>query len=72
MLNQVPGKRTTTTDSSTKFIAGASVDTTVTGESLAPHRGRTTQVWQTRNCCEAAATAARPGPQRRIRMVFGL
>lgn len=47
VLNLPPGKRTTTTDSSTKFIGGAAVNTTVTGESLALHRGRTTMVWQT-------------------------
>jgi len=47
LLNLPPGKRTTTTDSSTKFIGGAAVDTTVTGESVALHRGRTTMVWQT-------------------------
>ncbi len=47
VLNLPQGKRTTTTDSSTKFMAGARVDTVVTGESLALHRGRTTQVWQT-------------------------
>jgi len=47
ILNLPPGKRTTTTDSSTKFIGGARVDTTVVGESLALHRGRTTMVWQT-------------------------
>ena len=41
------GARTTTTDSSTKFIGGAKVDTVVTGESVALHRGRTTMVWQT-------------------------
>jgi 1,4-dihydroxy-2-naphthoyl-CoA hydrolase len=41
------GARTTTTDSSTKFIAAAKVDTVVTGEAVALHRGRTTQVWQT-------------------------
>jgi 1,4-dihydroxy-2-naphthoyl-CoA hydrolase len=41
------GARTTTTDSSTKFIAAAKVDTVVTAESVALHRGRTTQVWQT-------------------------
>jgi 1,4-dihydroxy-2-naphthoyl-CoA hydrolase len=46
-VNLPDGKRTTTTDSSTKFIAAASVGTTVTGECLALHRGRTTQVWQT-------------------------
>lgn len=47
VLNLAPGKKTTTTDSSTKFIAGAKVGSTVTGESVALHRGRTTQVWQT-------------------------
>jgi len=47
VVNLGPGKRTTTTDSSTKFIAGAKVNTTVTGESVALHRGRTTMVWQT-------------------------
>jgi uncharacterized protein (TIGR00369 family) len=47
VLNLAPGKRTTTTDSSTKFIAGARVGTRVTGESIALHRGRTTMVWQT-------------------------
>ncbi|HTP70812.1 MAG TPA: PaaI family thioesterase [Burkholderiaceae bacterium] len=47
VLNMAAGKRTTTTDSSTKFIAGARVDTVVTAECLALHRGRTTQVWQT-------------------------
>ena len=47
VINLGLGQRTTTTDSSTKFIAGAKVGSTVTGESLALHRGRTTQVWQT-------------------------
>ncbi|VTU20228.1 Putative esterase [Variovorax sp. PBL-H6] len=47
VINMPQGKRTTTTDSSTKFIGGARVNTTVTGESLALHRGRTTMVWQT-------------------------
>lgn len=47
VLNMPQGKRTTTTDSSTKFIGGARVNTTVTGESVALHRGRTTMVWQT-------------------------
>ena len=41
------GARTTTTDSSTKFISGAKLGTVVTGECVALHRGRTTQVWQT-------------------------
>jgi 1,4-dihydroxy-2-naphthoyl-CoA hydrolase len=47
ILNMPSGKRTTTTDSSTKFIGGAKVGTTVFGECLALHRGRTTMVWQT-------------------------
>jgi uncharacterized protein (TIGR00369 family) len=47
LLNLPDGKRTTTTDSSTKFIGAARVDTIVTGESVALHRGRTTMVWQT-------------------------
>ena len=47
VLNLPAGKRTTTTDSSTKFIAGAPAGTVVTGESVALHRGRTTMVWQT-------------------------
>ena len=47
VVNLGPGKKTTTTDSSTKFIAGAAVNTTVVGESIALHRGRTTMVWQT-------------------------
>jgi 1,4-dihydroxy-2-naphthoyl-CoA hydrolase len=47
VLNLPPGKRTTTTDSSTKFIGGARLGSTVVGESLALHRGRTTMVWQT-------------------------
>ena len=47
VLNLPPGARTTPTDSSTKFIAGAPVGSTVTGESAAFHKGRSTMVWQT-------------------------
>ena len=47
ILNMPQGKRTTTTDSSTKFIGAARVDTIVVGECLPLHRGRTTMVWQT-------------------------
>jgi uncharacterized protein (TIGR00369 family) len=47
MLNLPAGSATTTTDSSTKFIAPAKVGTKVRGESVALHRGRTTLVWQT-------------------------
>jgi 1,4-dihydroxy-2-naphthoyl-CoA hydrolase len=47
LVNLADGKRTTTTDSSTKFIGAAKVGSTVTGECVALHRGRTTMVWQT-------------------------
>ena len=47
VLNLGEGQRTTTTDSSTKFIAAGKLGSTVTGECVALHRGRTTQVWQT-------------------------
>ena len=46
-MNLPPGARTTTVDSSTKFIGAARLDDTVTGECTAFHRGRTTMVWQT-------------------------
>ena len=42
-----PGARTTTIDSSTKFVRAAPVGSTVIGECTAFHRGRTTMVWQT-------------------------
>jgi uncharacterized protein (TIGR00369 family) len=57
IVNLSPGK-TTTTDSSTKFIAGAKVGTTVRGESVALHRGRTTMVWQTTITNEAGKLCA--------------
>ena len=47
VVNLQRGQTTTTTDSSTKFIAGAKLGTVVTGEAVALHRGRRTQVWQT-------------------------
>jgi uncharacterized protein (TIGR00369 family) len=47
ILNMPQGKRTATTDSSTKFIGAARVNTIVVGECLPLHRGRTTMVWQT-------------------------
>ncbi len=45
--NLPAGARTTTIDSSTKFVRGAPRGSTVTGECVAFHRGRTTMVWQT-------------------------
>jgi len=47
ILNMPQGKRTTTTDSSTKLMGVARLNTTVVGESLPLHRGKTTMVWQT-------------------------
>jgi uncharacterized protein (TIGR00369 family) len=46
-VNLPEGKRTTTIESSTKFTGAAPVQSTVTGECAALHRGRTTMVWQT-------------------------
>ena len=48
LVNLPPGKTTTTTDSSTQFMAAAESGTQVRGESIPLHRGRTTMVWQTR------------------------
>jgi uncharacterized protein (TIGR00369 family) len=47
VVNLPQGKRTTTTDSSTKFIGAARAGTKVVGECVALHRGKTTMVWQT-------------------------
>ena len=47
-VNLPAGKRTTTVESSTKFIGAARAGSVVTGECTALHRGRTTMVWQTR------------------------
>jgi uncharacterized protein (TIGR00369 family) len=52
-VNLPPGKRTTTIESSTKFIGAARVGSVVTGECTALHRGRTTMVWQTRITSDA-------------------
>ena len=46
-MNLAEGARTTTIDSSTKFIGAAPVGSTVRAECTAFHRGRTTMVWQT-------------------------
>lgn len=58
LLNLPAGARTTTTDSSTKFIAAAPGGSTVTGECTAFHRGRTTMVWQTQVRNEAGKLCA--------------
>ena len=46
-VNLPPNSRTTTIESSTKFLRGAPVGSTVHAECTAFHKGRTTMVWQT-------------------------
>ena len=58
VLNLTTGARTTTTDSSTKFIGAAPAGSVVTGECTAFHRGRTTMVWQTQVRTEAGKLCA--------------
>ncbi len=57
-MNLPKGARTTTVESSTKFIGAAALGSTVTGECTAFHRGRTTMVWQTLIRSEAAKLCA--------------
>ena len=46
-VNLPPNTRTTTVESSTKFLRGAPVGSTVRAECTPFHKGRTTMVWQT-------------------------
>ena len=48
VVNMPEGARTATIESKTNFIGGARVETTIHGEATPVHRGKTTQVWQTR------------------------
>jgi 1,4-dihydroxy-2-naphthoyl-CoA hydrolase len=48
VLNLREGQSTTTVESKTNFFAGATVGSKVTAESVPLHRGRRTQVWETR------------------------
>ena len=48
ILNLPEGAGTTTIESKTNFIAAAPAGTRVIGEATPLHRGRRTQVWQTR------------------------
>lgn len=47
VMNLPPNARTTTIESSTKFLKGAPEGSLITGESRPFHVGRTTMVWQT-------------------------
>jgi 1,4-dihydroxy-2-naphthoyl-CoA hydrolase len=48
VLNLREGQSTTTIESKTNFFAGAALGSRVTAESVPLHRGRRTQVWETR------------------------
>lgn len=48
VINLGPGQGTTTIESKTNFFAGAGVGMLLTAESVPLHRGRRTQVWETR------------------------
>src|SRR5260221_8505403 len=48
VVNLPPEGRTTTIESKTNFLAAAPVGATLIGEATPIHRGRRTQVWQTR------------------------
>jgi 1,4-dihydroxy-2-naphthoyl-CoA hydrolase len=58
ILNMPEGARTTTIESKTNFIGGAPAGSTVTGESVAVHKGRTTVVCQTTIRSEAGKLVA--------------
>jgi uncharacterized protein (TIGR00369 family) len=58
VVNLPPRARTTTIESSTKFLKGAPAGSLVTGESRAFHIGRTTMVWQTEIRNEAGKLCA--------------
>lgn len=48
VVNMPQGATTATIESKTNFVGGAARGSTVTGETTPVHKGRTTQVWQTR------------------------
>ena len=48
ILNLSEGAGTTTIESKTNFLAAAPAGTRISGEATPLHRGRRTQVWQTR------------------------
>lgn len=47
IVNLPPNARTTTIESKSNFMGSAPVNTYVTAESIALHKGKSTQVWQT-------------------------
>jgi uncharacterized protein (TIGR00369 family) len=59
VLNLREGQTTTTLESKTNFFAGAPVGTRVVAESVPLHRGRRTQVWETKLTTEAGRLVAK-------------
>lgn len=58
VANMPRGARTTTIESKTNFFRAVPVGSTLTAESTPLHKGRTTQVWQTRLTGENGKLAA--------------
>ncbi|MBI3516247.1 MAG: PaaI family thioesterase [Proteobacteria bacterium] len=58
IVNLPQNGRTTTIESKTNFIAPAPVGTRLIGEATPIHRGRRTQIWQTRIATEAGRLVA--------------
>lgn len=48
LINLAKGQRTTTLESKTNFIGAAPIGAKLLAEATPLHRGRTTQIWQTR------------------------
>jgi 1,4-dihydroxy-2-naphthoyl-CoA hydrolase len=59
VLNLRDGQSTTTLESKTNFFAGAPVGSRLLAESVPLHRGRRTQVWETRLIGEAGRLVAK-------------
>ena len=59
ILNIPRDAKTTTLESKTNFIAGAPIGTKLIGEALPLHRGRRTQIWETRITNEAGKLVAK-------------
>jgi uncharacterized protein (TIGR00369 family) len=59
IINIPRDKTTTTLESKTNFIGPAPVGTVLIGEALPLHRGRRTQIWETRITTEAGKLVAK-------------
>ena len=59
MVNLAPGQSTTTLESKTNFLAGTQLGTVLEAETTPLHRGRRTQVWETRISHKGGRTLAK-------------